>query len=439
MYDQAIINGKVYLDKKWQYTNIYINQDEIAFISNDLLPAAKVMDVRGYEIMPGVIDPHVHFELDLGWIKSVDDFYFGSRAAVYGGVTSIVDFLEPVDNEVDLEKAFHARKVLAEKSMIDYSFHATIKNPKCDLESFVIKMKSLGMHTLKLFTTYSDSNRRTHDEAIIELLKLSKKHKFLILAHIENDDMIILNQTLTYQDLPKSRPTKAELTEALKLASFVEDTKGYLYMVHVSSGKTLEALVENFSHLINRHFFIESCPQYFTFSHQVLNQMDGYLYTCAPPLRPEDERRLLFRYQSYIQTIGTDHCAFMAKDKMRDKLKDIPLGIGGVEHALAVMRYHFGNEILPKMTEHVAHIQGLKRKGRIAEGYDADLIIIDPKFYFISDNHGKCDYSVYQGLDGFGKVVSTMIRGTLVLDQGQLNAHQGKWIEGGDIDVESHH
>jgi dihydropyrimidinase len=376
----------------------------------------------------------VHFELDLGFIKSVDDFYSGSIAALYGGFTSYVDFLEPTDTAEALEKSYYDRLALAKKSVIDYHFHACIKNPKGDLEAYVKKMKALGMNTLKLFTTYSDSNRRTYDKEIIELLKLSKKYHFLIMAHIENDDLIDLNPKFTYQDLPISRPSESELTEALKLAEYTKQTKGYLYMVHLSSGKTLEALDFHYGDILNKHFFIESCPQYFTFTNDKLNEENGYLYTFAPPLRSREEKELLFNYHDSIYTIGTDHCAFMKKDKIKPKLSQIPLGIGGVEHALGIMRHHLGDKVIEKMTSRVAHTQGLINKGQIKEGYDADITLFKSDATMrIDDNHGTCDYSVYEDLATAGKTISVLVRGAFVLKDRKVIKHQGKLIKGRDF------
>jgi dihydropyrimidinase len=295
-------------------------------------------------------------------------------------------------------------------------------------------MKELGMNTLKLFTTYSDSDRRTYDKEIIKLLKLSKKYHFLIMAHIENDDLIRLDPKFTYKDLTVSRPSKSELTEALKLAQYTRETKGYMYMVHLSSGKTLEALIQNYPDILNQHFFVESCPQYFTFNQEVLERKDGYLYTFAPPLRTEEERQLLLKYHDSVYTIGTDHCAFMKKDKIKPTLSQMPLGIGGIEHALGIMRYHLGDEVIEKMTKRVAFTQGLHSKGQIKEGLDADITIFKKDMSTrVHGNHGTCDYSVYENLPTTGKVISTLVRGQFVLKDGVLIKHKGQLIKGSDF------
>ncbi len=163
LFDLRIINGLVYIDGDFQKTNVYINQEQIIKISTELLDAKESLNVSNSLVMPALIDPHVHFNLDLGKIHSRDDFLSGSIQAAYGGITTIIDFLEPVDNPEALEAAYNKRMLDAEKTAVDYFFHATIKNPNCNLEDFVLKMKELGIKSLKLFTTYSDSNRRWCD------------------------------------------------------------------------------------------------------------------------------------------------------------------------------------------------------------------------------------------------------------------------------------
>lgn len=431
MYDYAIMNGSVYLDGRFQTTNLYIQGDKIALISDEYLSATHVIDAEGLEVLPGIIDPHVHFGLKVGVMKSVDDFYHGSVAAAYGGVTSIIDFLDPASNAEELEKAYYQRLNLAQNSVIDYRLHACLKDPDGDIEQFILKMKELDLHTLKIFTTYSDTNRRTYDEDIIKLLKLTKKYDFLLLVHVENDGLIRIEKDFTYQDLPISRPSQSEENEALKLAGFVRDYGGRLYMVHLSSGNTIASLKEHYADVLNKSFYVESCPQYFTFTNECYEREDGFLYTMAPPLRSFSSRKLLFEHQANIDTIGTDHCAFNAADKKDRLLKEIPLGVGSIEHSFTIMRHHLGDSVIKKMTKNVADLHYLSQKGEIKVGNDADLVLFkkEPRS-IILDKHGKADYSLYIGQPSSGQVISTMVRGTFIILDRVFLGGEGQWIKG---------
>lgn len=431
MYDYAIMNGTVYLNGSWQTINLYIQGEKIALISEEYLSATHVIDAEGFEVLPGIIDPHVHFELKVGIMKSVDDFYHGSVAAAYGGVTSIIDFLDPVSNADELEKAYKERLAFNKNSVVDYRLHACLKNPNGDLEQFVKKMKELDLHTLKVFTTYSDSHRRTFDEDIIKLLKLTTEYDFLLLIHAENDGLIHIKKDYTYQDLPISRPSISEESEALKLAGYVRDYGGRLYMVHLSSGNTIAALKEHYNDILNKDFYVESCPQYFTFTNECYQREDGYLYTMAPPLRGFASRKLLFEYAHYIDTIGTDHCSFNAADKKDRMLTEIPLGVGSIEHSFTIMRHHLGDAVINKMTKNVADLHYLSQKGELKVGNDADLVIFkkEPRS-IILNQHGKADYSLYIGQPSSGQVVSTMVRGNFIILDGVYLGGKGKWIKG---------
>jgi dihydropyrimidinase len=435
MFDLLIKNGTVFHNGGFEVTNIYLQDGKIALVSETIREAKKAFDAAGYEVLPGLIDPHVHFDLELGLIRSRDDFASGSCSAIYGGVTTIIDFLEPTSNAKDLEMAFRRRMEEAKMCHVDYHFHATIKAPDGDLEAYVLKMKELGMRTLKLFTTYSDSGRRTSDEHIIELLKLSKKHEILIMAHVENDDMIDLNPRFTYNELPKSRPTISEVSEALKLAGFVKAYGGYLYMVHLSSGATLQALLENYPDIINRHFFIESCPQYFMFTAKTLKGKNGQLYTCAPPLRSIEEVALLRRLKDHVYTLGTDHCAFNTKDKRGTLLKGKPLGIGGIEHSYNVMYQVYGEDAIMRMSSRVAKVMKLPNKGEIKAGFDADLSFFKAtQGQVIKKHHGRTDYDLYEGLPSSGSFDHVMIRGQFVLKDKKLLESTGCWlVAGGEL------
>lgn len=430
MYDLGIINGNLYINGKYENKNLYINSDKIAKISHENLECKEYCDAKNKKIFPGFIDPHVHFELNVGKYTSCDDFYTGSVSAAYGGITTIIDFLDPIATGDEIESTLNKRKELAEKSIIDYSFHVTIRNPVNEIDNIVNEMKRLQIPTVKLFTTYSESDRRTYDKEITQLLRLTKENNILVLAHIENDNLINRNPTYKVVDLPKSRSSESELKEALKLASFTKDFNGRLYMVHLSSGNTLKALSKYYPDILNKDFMIESCPHYFNFNSGKYSEEEGFLYVMAPPLRTEEERKLLRANFDYINTIGTDHCPFISKEKNKKKLSDVPMGIGSVEHSFNIMYNIYRDEVIDKMTINPAKIHGLyPKKGILAVGSDADIVIYDPSVtYTIGEDHSTCDYSIYEKKAISGRIESTISRGKFIIKNNEFIGGKGKYL-----------
>jgi dihydropyrimidinase len=203
-------------------------------------------------------------------------------------------------------------------------------------------------------------------------------------------------------------------------------------MVHLSSGETLQKLKETYPDLLNKRFFVESCPQYFLLNEKRFQGGDGYLYTMAPPIRSEESRRLLCGLVADVYAIGTDHCPFTKAEKNHLMLRHIPLGIGGVEHAFPLLYKEFSDGIIDKMTSNTAKIQNLPDKGEITIGKDADLCLFrpDPEAT-IATNHSRCDYDVYQGFPAGGTVVSTILRGHFVIRDGVFAGGAGKLVSGG--------
>jgi len=426
--DLAIKHGHVYLGEGFKQTNVYVKDGRIARISDRTLDAAEAYDAEGALVLPGLIDPHVHFLLEIGGLSTADDFESGSRAAIHGGVTTVIDFLEPARDSAELQKNFDAAREQIGTSYVDYRLHATVKNP-VDADAFVDTAESLGLDSIKLFTTYSDSGRRTYDAQIRRLLERSVDGP-LVLAHIEDDEQIILDESFTHEHLPQSRPSSSETDEALKLAGFVQETGGRLYMVHLSSGETLRRLLDAYRPLIGKHFLVESCPQYFSFNAEKLRGETGRLFSFAPPLRSETERRVLHEHAAHINTIGTDHAPFTSEQKQADRLSKLPLGIGGVEHAFDVMYYHLGESAINKMSRNVAHAFGLyPRKGVIAEGSDADIMVYRLGERTIQENHSAADYSAYTNHPARGSVESTILRGRFVLKDGRFIPVEGRYLQ----------
>ena len=243
IFDLGILNGRLYLEESFIESNLYIKDGVIDTITKSNLDCKEIYDAKGKMVLPGFIDAHVHFNLGIGAKVSEDDFFNGSKKAAIGGITTFIDFVDPIKDVSQLDEAFNERYELAKKSVIDYGFHVTLGNFEGDVKRLLIKSCLLGMPTIKLFTTYASTNRQTKDCCIDELLKYSKQTKTRILVHAENNDMI-KEKNILVKDHERSRPAISEITEVLKLAEMTRYRDGLLYIVHTNCGTTVERLKE---------------------------------------------------------------------------------------------------------------------------------------------------------------------------------------------------
>ncbi|MFT8347943.1 amidohydrolase family protein [Clostridium saccharoperbutylacetonicum] len=375
-------------------------------------------------ILPGFIDPHVHFNLGIGTNVSEDNFFEGSKKAAIGGITTFIDFLDPINDISQLDEAFRNRYEQAKESVVDYGFHVTLGNPKENLKELLNKSALLGMPTIKLFTTYASTNRQTKDYYIDELLKYSKKTKTRILVHAENNDMIKENNVLV-KDHEKARPALSEITEVLKLAEIAKYRDGLLYIVHTNCGTTLERLKELYNKELHSTIILESAPHYFKFNSSLYEQENGYLYTMTPPLRTEEEKLKLIENIDAIDVVGTDHCPFSKKLKNRKYTSDIAMGIDGVKYSFLNMFTLFGEGIISKFTIEPAKIHGLyPKKGALMPGSDGDIVIFDEaKITKVKDEN-----SVYNGEVLKGEISATISKGKIIVKDGKFLGGKGEYL-----------
>lgn len=429
MFDLGIINGNIYLDGNFLNANIYVKSGKIVDISTSYLKSKQEFDAAGKYVLPGFIDPHVHFELNLGKYTSVDDFESGSISAIFGGVTTIIDFLDPISKIDELEPSFKKRLSKAKKSYVDYSFHTTLGNFSGNLNDLFKKINEIGTKSIKIFTAYSSSNRRTNDKIMFELFKLSKINKIPILIHAENEDMIVENVPVKMHS--KARPEISEISEIIKIAEFLYQTKGTAYIVHTTCGTSIEEVKERFNDILNNNLFFESCPHYFYFDDSVYETKNGYLYVMTPPLRSRLEQEKLKNNIDNIFSIGTDHCSFNKKDKRKRKTGNLPMGIGGIEHSFVSTYSLFKEKIIEKFTINPAKIFGLyPKKGTLLPGADADIVIFDPNFEgTINNSHTKADYDLYMNMKIKGKIEKVFKDGLLIVENDKLvRKNKGKFI-----------
>lgn len=426
MYDLGIINGRVYTDLGFIYTNVYVSDGKIAALSNEIFPCKNIDDADGAKILPGLIDPHVHFSLTVGNNTSSDDFESGSINGLFGGITTYIDFLDPIKKKDDFKKTFEERAELAKNSASDYAFHSCLANPSDRAREMIREGLKYGITSIKLFTTYSNTDRRTYDSYIKELLMNSKSHNVRIVIHAENDSLVDYSDKVLIKNHEKSRDTLCETTEVLKLSQMARATDGNLYIVHVSSGITADIVAREYrKELENGSIIMESCPHYFIFNSSFYNKRGGYLYTMTPPLRQEDERELLCKNIDYISTIGTDHCPFEPEIKNHKYTCETPMGIGGIKYSFLNMYSIFGDKVIKKFTSNVAKAYNLyPRKGIIMPGSDADIVIFNDRVNDII----KDKESLYNGREVKGKIIKVYLGGECAVDNGQYLGSKGKYI-----------
>lgn len=459
--DLGIINGQVYIKGRFEPVNVYVHEGVISKITNRQLEADKIIDASNQWVLPGFIDAHVHFELEVAGKLNRDDFYTGSILAAYGGVTTIVDFLKPVNRLEEAKAALKERLDQAKPSIVDYGFHMTLCDYLDSIEDLARWCIEQGVPTVKLFTTYGSTKRQTPDSTILKLLETSTHQDIRVHMHVENDGVIDESIGRSVSEHEKSRPAISEISEVIKLAEMIHYTKGYGYIVHTNCGSTLERLSLNYQELLGKHLFVESCPHYLLMNSSLYQEPEGYRYVMTPPLRSEMERQKLLDHFNQIHVIGTDHCPYLEEDKQQKFLDALPNGIEGLPYTFSslfqliieteqqiadeVLRYIDGDEniseleqkiessvlkkvahLIDAMTINPAKIHGLyPAKGVIRKGSDGDFVIIDPsKRWSVEQSLPWFKTIPSQGCESpfaktmmKGEILQTIRRGQIIVDR----------------------
>lgn len=411
------------------------------------ISADRTLDASGRYVLPGGIDVHTHMDMPFGGTFSVDDFETGTRAAAWGGTTTIVDF--PVQQKGgSLQEAVDTWHAKAEgKACIDYGFHAILADVN---ETSLKEMDGLvdqGVTSFKLFMAYPGVFLSTDDQ-IIQAMYRASDNGATIMMHAENGtaiDQIVQRAVAAGHTEPKyhglTRPIALE-AEAVNRATQMADVTGApLYFVHLSSGAAVDVVTE--ARDAGRNVFGETCPQYLFLDESDLARPDfeGAKYVCTPALRPQEEQAKLWRglRTNDLSVVATDHCPFcFVPDKQlgKDDFRAIPNGLPGVEHRMDLL--HLGvtrGEIsLARWVEissaTPARMFGMyPKKGVIAPGSDADIVLYDPtakQTVSAQTHHMNVDYSVYEGWEFTGKVDTVLSRGEIVLHAGEFTGSPGR-------------
>jgi dihydropyrimidinase len=427
--------------------DVFADGDKIKAIGTDLdNPADEVVDAKGQYILPGAIDPHTHLCMPFMGTYAQDDYETGTIAAACGGVTCVVDFDLQQKGETLLE-AIERKKALAEgKVAVDYSLHPAVMDPRPEVIEEVKKAcRDYGTPSFKIFMVY---DFRVDDATMIKLLEQTKEHGGLVQVHAENVHVIDhMNAVLAKEGKldpyyhAVSRPNLAEEEAIYRASKMVEMSGSRIYIVHLSSKEGLWIVKQARDRGVK--IYAETCPQYLLLDEERYKEPDwnGAKYVMSPPLRTKESNEALWEglRGGDLQVVATDHCPFDFKGKKdmngKDDYKVIPNGAPGIETLLIMLHSEGvakGRISLEKMVDVLssgtARMFGLKDKGEIAVGKDADVVVFNPDQKFTvtqSKLHMNVDYTPYEGFEVTGMPSAVYSRGKKV---SQWNGGQMEFV-----------
>jgi dihydropyrimidinase len=429
--------------------DILVEGEQIAAIGKNLEAEGAVeIDASGKLIMPGGVDPHVHFDLPMFGTVSSDDHYTGHKAAAFGGTTTVMDF---VPQETTLQESVEVWHAKAEpRAAIDFGFHMNITRLDAQTEAEIPDLVNWGITTLKVFMAYN-GRLRLSDGDIFDVLRLARSNGMLTMLHAENGDVI---EKLTAEALAAgqtgtewhalTRPAWGAVEAVLRGAALAAQAEAPLYIVHMNAAGEVDQL--QYARQKGVQIMGETCPQYLFFTIDHLRRPDGAKWVCSPPMRtPADNDRLWQGLSDgTLQTIGTDHCPFFfdgahpiryedelvaipGKELGKDNFTLIPNGLPAVQDRLPVM-WTYGvragrlspNQFVALTSTNPAKIFGLyPRKGALLPGSDADLVIWDPErrlTYGLAFAHHRTDYNLFENWELVGYPEKVFLRGNLIVD-----------------------
>jgi dihydropyrimidinase len=417
--------------------DILVDGERIALIGEELDASAdRTVDAGGKWVIPGAIDVHTHMELPFGGTFAKDTFETGTRAAAFGGTTTIIDFaVQPRGGS--LRQGLDAWHEKADgKACVDYGFHLIISDVRDDVLSEMDQLVDEGVTTFKLFTAYPGVFF-SDDGAIFRAMQQTAKNGGLIMMHAENGLAIDVvagqnfaagNTDPYFHGTSRSPVLEGEATN--RVIRLAEVAGSPVYIVHLSAREALDEVRRARDEGLPA--FAETCPQYLFLSLDDLgNGFEGSKFVCSPPLRPADHQEELWRglVHDDLQVVSTDHCPFDfhgQKDLGKGDFRKIPNGLPGVENRVDLLHHGgvVGGRITPNrwvqlISTAPAQLFGLPQKGVVAVGADADLVVYNPKReHTISaqTHHMAVDYSCYEGRSVTGGADVVLSRGKIIVD-----------------------
>jgi dihydropyrimidinase len=442
-----IKNGRIITATDDYMADIFIEGETISAIGKNLnVTADEVIDASGKLVMPGGIDPHVHLDMPFMGTYSSDNYETGTRAALFGGTTMVIDFILQTQGK-SLQSALQDWKGRSDNNAVgDYSFHMAVtdfnEDTKKEIQHFI---EVEGITSFKTFMAYKGA-LMIDDRQMVGLMQEVKKHGGLINVHATNGDMIDFliakhksegKLSPLYHYLSQPEVTEAEASS--RFADLADYTGCPGYIVHLTCEGALNAV--RFATRRNQHVFVETCIQYLILDASLYEQnFEGAKWVMSPPLREKKDQETLWAglNQGLVNVVATDHCPFMWEQKLmgKDDFSKIPNGHPAIENRMELLfseGVNKGRITLNKYVEvastNAAKIFGMfPKKGTIAIGSDADIVLFDPNekhTLSAKTHHMNVDYSGYEGWELTGKVKTVLLRGKVAIDNNECKVAKG--------------
>ncbi|MEK6152051.1 dihydropyrimidinase [Flavobacteriaceae bacterium 3-367] len=447
-----IKNGRVVTASESYIADVYTEGETIVAIGKNLnYDADKVIDATDKLVFPGGIDPHVHLDMPFMGTYSSDDYETGTRAALHGGTTMVIDFILQTQGDTLANALKTWQQKSKGKAIGDYSYHMAVTDFNDAVAKEVVHMiEKEGITSFKTFMAYKGA-LMIDDGQMVQLMKVVQKHGGLVTVHATNGDMIDSliaknraqgNLSPLYHYLSQPEVTEAEASARFTDMLHYTDCPGYI--VHMTCEGALNAVRKATQR--NQKVFVETCTQYLVLDASLYEKdFEGAKWVMSPPLRQKKDQEALWSgiNQGLVQVVGTDHCPFLWEQKQmgKDDFSKIPNGHPAIEHRMELLYsegVHKGKISLTKYVEvsatNAAKIFGMyPRKGTVAIGSDADLVVFDPKkahTLSVDTHHMNCDYSAYEGQEVVGKVETVILRGSVAIENEncKLRAGHGQFI-----------
>jgi dihydropyrimidinase len=446
-----IKNGQIVTAVDSYTADVLIDGEVVSLIGKDLDKIAgdidKTIEATNRLVIPGGIDPHTHFDLPFGGTASSDDFETGTRAAAFGGTTTIIDFAVQYRGQ-GLNEALDVWFGKAEgKASIDYGFHLIVTDLPDERLPELKAMIGQGVTSFKLFMAYPGVFL-VDDGTIFKAMTAAGESGGLICMHAENGvviDVLVKRALAEGKTAPKyhalTRPTKAEAEGVHRAIAIAEMANAPVYIVHLSCYDALKEVQA--ARDLGLPAFAETCPQYLLLDYNRYEEegFEGAKYVMTPPLRAKENQELLWRglRGGDLQVISTDHCPFCFKEQKELGVGDfskIPNGGPGVENRMSLI-YHHGvgagriglNRFVELTSTAAAKLFGLfPKKGTIAIGSDADIVVFDPnreQTISAATHHMRVDYSAYEGWTVKGATEVVLSRGKVIVENGEWKGKGG--------------